>query len=153
VLTTQMVRASFEGVRWREPLHHTFSRGLSSQPSGFHLAIWRMRLPFLSLILFSQVQERGLARHGQFNTRNNFKRICVCRREGGQQCGCGSRPTLGADQWHRMEEGLVVTVHPACSATRISKYCSLTVEQFPQNWRVGSECARISAFNGQIYCR
>jgi hypothetical protein len=30
------------------------------------------------------VQERGLARHGQFNTGNNFKRICVCRGEGGQ---------------------------------------------------------------------
>ena len=30
------------------------------------------------------VQERGLASNGQFNTRNNFKRICVCRGDPGE---------------------------------------------------------------------
>src|SRR5258706_12410999 len=39
-----------------EPSSHT-SRGLSSQPSCFYLAIWRMRLPFLSSILFSQFRK------------------------------------------------------------------------------------------------
>ena len=59
------------------------ARGLSNQPSGFYLAIWRMRLSFLSSILVLRVQER-VTRHGRFNTRNNFKRICVCGGEGGR---------------------------------------------------------------------
>jgi len=73
------------------------ARGLSNQPSGFHLAIWRMRLRFLSSILSLQFRKGVFARHGQFNNRNDFKRICVCRGEGEQQCGCRSRPTLDAN--------------------------------------------------------
>jgi len=46
---------------------------LSSQLSGLYLAIWRMRLPVLCSILFTQFRKGVFASHGQFNTRNNFK--------------------------------------------------------------------------------
>src|SRR5260370_14145574 len=81
------------------------ARGLSSQPSGFYLAIWRMRLPFLSSILSSEFSERGVTRHDRFNTRNNFKRIFFCGGEGGRLRGCRPCSMLESDQWHRMEEG------------------------------------------------
>jgi hypothetical protein len=80
------------------------SRSLSSQPllPPSHVA----DAPFVAILdPVLTVQERGFARHGQFNNRNNLKRICVCRGEGRQSRGCRPRPTLGADQWHRMEEG------------------------------------------------
>jgi hypothetical protein len=46
-----------------------------------------------------RVQERGVTKHDRFNTRNNFKRICVCGGEGGRQRGCRPCSTLDADQW------------------------------------------------------
>src|SRR5260370_23640183 len=40
----------------KNPLHGRVSF-VRSQPSGFYLAIWRMRLPFLSSILFSEFRK------------------------------------------------------------------------------------------------
>jgi hypothetical protein len=57
----------------------------SGQPSGFYLAIWRMRPPLLTPILFSHSGIRkGVAKRDQFNVGNNFKRICVCGGKGGR---------------------------------------------------------------------
>jgi|SRR5580704_5936619 hypothetical protein len=69
-----------------------------------------MRLPFLSSMLSSEFR-KGVFSNDRFNTRNNFKRICVCGREGAWWRGCRPCSTLDAGQWHRMEKGVIVTVH------------------------------------------
>ena len=82
VLTTQRARAWFK----RSPLpgapSSVVSRSLSSQPllPPSHVA----DAPFVAILdPVLTVPERGFARHGQFNTRNNFKRIRICCGEGG----------------------------------------------------------------------
>ena len=57
VRMTQMVRTSSGGSHSLPSSHAP--RGLSSQPSGFYLAIWRMRLLLLSPILVSRFR-RGV---------------------------------------------------------------------------------------------
>ena len=82
-----LLRMSRRRVAIRSPCCRSafFSRlkGLSSQPllPPSHVAD-APSAAILDPVL--TVPERGFARHGQFNTRNNFKRICVCCGEGGQ---------------------------------------------------------------------
>jgi hypothetical protein len=56
VLTTQMDRAGFKGARCLERLLRS-SQEACRVNLCFHLAMWRMRLSWLSSILFSQFQK------------------------------------------------------------------------------------------------
>jgi len=90
------------------------ARGSSSQPSGFYLAIWRMCLPLLSSILFSQFRKSGKGflldmTDSILETISN-EYAAAAEKVGGSVVAVHARrwmPTSGIE-W---KKGVVVTVH------------------------------------------
>ena len=96
-----------------------------------------MRLPFLSLILFSQVQERGLLDMADSILETISSEFATAAEK------CGSSvvavyarrwvPTSGIE-W---KKGVVVTVHHGVQRDEDIKVLLAGGVQFPRNWRDG----------------
>jgi len=99
--------------------------------------MWRMRLPWLSSILFSQFQKGVLLDMANSILETISSEFAsAAEKVGSSVVAVQARrwmPTSGIE-W---KKGVVVTVHTVYSATKKSTFCSVVVAQFPRNWPDG----------------